>query len=426
MVRKLVRWLPALALLGPVSCAFLLDFDELQAESGSDASLGGAGGGGGAAGSGGAAGGGGAVGGGGGAAGSGGSAGDAGDAGDAGPLDQFPDQVAQALCDKLAECYGPETLPLLFGDASCKSLALANLLNSTFAPAVESAKAGKIVVDPTKAAQCMKDFTALSCVDVGMDFPETCRQVLKGTVATGQKCAHLLECQPGNYCDLGADCASAKCAPFGQSGATCAPGQLCAAGLECFNGKCAAPAKAGEPCEGNVAPRCEVGSICWGGTQNKAGTCIASKSLFTASLNQPCSYWLAALGEAGAVTLCKAGGHCPVFSLIPPPKCLGGVTGPAGTPCEFAIPDQCPAGMYCASAADAGGSVCTPMPINGEKCAAITSVKGRCAAYHTCDGTTCRKIRNNGETGCASNAECYSGVCDTAQGVCVATACPVN
>lgn len=36
-MRKLVRWLPVLALLAPVSCAFLLDFDELQAE-GSDAS----------------------------------------------------------------------------------------------------------------------------------------------------------------------------------------------------------------------------------------------------------------------------------------------------------------------------------------------------------------------------------------------------
>lgn len=85
-MRKLVRWLPVLALLAPVSCAFLLDFDELQAE-GSDASTdsssGGTSGTGGSGGSGGSAGNGGSAGG-GGAAGSGGSAGDAGDAGPCG------------------------------------------------------------------------------------------------------------------------------------------------------------------------------------------------------------------------------------------------------------------------------------------------------------------------------------------------------
>lgn len=75
MVRKLVRWLPALALLGSVSCAFLLDFDELKGEpgdAGSDTSSGGVAGGGGS---------GGAVGGSAGVAGSGGSAGDAGPCG---------------------------------------------------------------------------------------------------------------------------------------------------------------------------------------------------------------------------------------------------------------------------------------------------------------------------------------------------------
>lgn len=85
-MRKLVRWLPAVLLLGSASCSFLLDFDELTAESGdagSDSSLGGtggSGGGGGASGSGGASGGGGAS----GSGASGGSAGDAGDAGDGG------------------------------------------------------------------------------------------------------------------------------------------------------------------------------------------------------------------------------------------------------------------------------------------------------------------------------------------------------
>lgn len=58
-MRSVVRWLPVIAVFGSASCAFLLDFDELQAEAGdagSDSSVGGSSGSGGAGGSGGTAG----------------------------------------------------------------------------------------------------------------------------------------------------------------------------------------------------------------------------------------------------------------------------------------------------------------------------------------------------------------------------------
>ncbi len=420
-MRKLVRWLPAVALLGSVSCAFLLDFDELTSESGdagSDASSGGAGGSGGSGGSGG----GGTGGGSGGVAGTGGGAGDA---GDGGPLDDFPKQSAQAVCDKLAQCYGPEAVPLLFGDADCVTYFTSTLLNATFAPAVDSVKAGKIDVDPSQVGKCLSDFAALPCGLVSPDFPEACRQVLKGKASAGSKCSHLLECQPGLYCDLTGGCTATQCAAYGKPTEACSPTQPCGQGLTCLQGKCAPLAKQGEPCEGADKAACEVGLICFGGSQTVPGQCVASKGLFSVNLNEKCSYWLDVFGDAGNIKLCKAGGHCDVFSLVPQPKCLGGVSGGVGVPCSHTIPDQCPKDLFCTQASDGGGSVCAPMPTNGEACAPVTAVKGRCAAYHRCDGTTCVLLRNNGQC-CSADLECYSGVCNKGAGACASFACPVN
>lgn len=348
-------------------------------------------------------------------------------------MDQFPEQVAQAICAKLSSCYGPPAMPVIFGDADCATLLKSTLLNATFAPAADSVAAGKIKVDPAKVGQCLADFAKLECGKVSADFPEACRTVLEGKVSGTTPCAHKLECAPGNYCDLKAGCGTATCKPFGKATEPCSDAQPCAAGLGCVKasvdagaGTCVPLAKLDAECKGASQPDCEIGLLCWGGSPTVAGHCLDPKGVFTGAENDLCSSWTAVFGDGGGIKLCKAGNYCDVYAWLTPNKCLPAAI--VNAPCEKTLPDQCPSGQYCEKPSAIKPTACLPMPANGEDCAAPLSLKGRCAAYHVCDGKTCRLLRNNGEA-CSLNFDCYSGFCDSGAGKsnkCLPAACPIK
>ncbi len=388
------------------SCAFLLDFDELQTETGKDASVGGAGSGGvsGASGSSGV----------GGASASGGASG-----ADGGGIDlgQLAKTTSDAICAKLEQCYGAPAMALIFGDADCNTAMFNGLKNSTFALAAASLQAGKMTLDQTQISSCLKDFQGLACNAVSFDFPEACRKALAGTVAAGKPCAHALECAPGHYCAVTSSCPG-KCAPVRTSGQTCSDGDVCAAGLGCTGGKCTALAGVGEPCLGSTGNDCEVGAFCFGNDDAKAqdGNCVGTSGLFSAGPGEACSYWTEAATPA-TFKLCK-NGVCPVFKLFN--RVCESYQKDPGFPCSISIPDPCPSGQYC------NGTACTDLPSNGQSCAPITTVKGRCKAGHSCNGTTCDVQRDNGQV-CGSNAQCFGGACDLGgSNLCVPPGCPVT
>ena len=396
--------------LSLASCAFLLDFDELQDETGADAAAGGMAGASGSSGSAGAA----------------ASAGTSGAGGGAGvDLGQLAKTTAAAVCAKLEQCFGTPAMPLIFGDVDCEQALTAFLVNATFSQVAESAKVGKIKLNPSEVSACLNDFKALACRDVSFDFPAPCRKVVEGLVAKDQPCAHTLECQTGMYCSVTATGACpGKCAPFRESGEACSEFDPCAAGLGCTQGKCAPLAKKGEPCLGPTGVDCEVGAFCFGEKDEapvKAGACVDTKGLFSVPLGQTCSYWFEAASNPTNFKLCQAG-VCPVFDLIPGTRLCSGFLATPGSPCRLSIPDPCPSGQYC------DGSLCTDLPGNGEDCLATPSVKGRCKAGHSCNGISCDVQRPNGQT-CGSDEQCFSGRCDLGPGKsneCVPPGCPVT
>ncbi len=395
--------------LSLASCAFLLDFDELQDETGADASAGGTAG---ASGSSGFA----------GAAASAGSSGSSGAGGGAGvDLGKLANTTAGAVCAKLEQCFGTPAMPLIFGDAVCEQALSAFLVNATFSQVAESAKVGKVKLNPGKINTCVKEFQALACRDVSFDFPAPCRKVVEGLVAKDQSCAHTLECQLGLYCSVTATgTCPGKCAPFRKSGESCSGLDPCEAGLGCTQGKCAPFAAVDGDCEGPTGVECEVGAFCFGdkdGTAPEAGKCVDTKGIFSREPAQPCSSWLDALVNPAAFTLCK-NGVCPVSKLNP--TCSSFLATP-GSPCELSLPDPCPNGQYCSTLQ----KKCIDLPTDGEACAPASSVKGPCKAGHSCNGLTCDLQLANGQQ-CDADEQCFSGRCDLgASNQCIPPGCPV-
>jgi hypothetical protein len=390
------------------SCAFLLDFDELQQDPGADAAAGGSAG----------------------AAGTSGNAGTDGGGGKGPDLQALAQMTAKGMCDKIAACFGAPAMPMVFRDEDCNQLLLRTLANATFGLVAESLKVGHMSIDESGIDKCIQSFAALACKDVGLDFPDACRQALKGNIAPGENCAHTLECTPGHYCSLGAGCPG-KCAPFRKDGQTCSDTELCAAGMGCTNGACKPLALPNEACEGPTGPNCATGAFCFGSDDTKSGACADTKGLFSAQLGGECSGWAEAGLDPANAKLCAVGA-CPIFKLKAVRKCSGKIDNatPPGAPCDVTLPDSCPTDQYCLtpSAFQFSGS-CQALPGNGETCARLGTIKGQCKAYHRCDGITatskCRPLRDNGD-GCSADIECYSSNCDEAgSGECEPAGCTV-
>ena len=361
-----------LLLLSTSSCAFLLDFDEVQSESS-----------GGSAGS---------------TAASGGSAVEGGAAGapeDEGiALERAAGVLADALCTKVRSCVKDAAMVLLFNEEACTELITGVLENSTIANIAASDADGTLSYDGTKLPACLDAYQALACDDVIVDFPETCKSALGSTLEEGAECRHSLECQEGLYCAGGA--CPGSCTAFLAEGAACSESDVCASGLTCFQESCQPLGREDDTCGGGLFPDCVIGQFCAGENLDEAtpGKCYPVESVFSARKSQACH----PLGSPP--TLCDAGLSCPILNPI--------CREPAepGGACEvFAIPDYCPEGQSCRE------GVCTDLPANGEACRASTAGKGACQAGLRCVNNVCRKLNAN-DASCAEAAECFSAYCN--------------
>jgi hypothetical protein len=360
--------------LASTSCAFLLDFDEVQTEAS-----------GGTAGS---------------ASSSGGSAGAA-EGGAAGspedegiPLAEVAGVLADALCTKVQSCVQDAAMVLLFNEEDCTELVTKVLENSTVANIAAADEAGTLSYDGTKLTACLEAYQALACDDVIVDFPEECKAALGSSVAEGEACRHHVECEAGLYC-AGATCPG-TCAAFLSEGADCSEGDVCERGLTCFQETCQPLGREDGECGGGIFPDCVIGQFCAGENLDEAtpGKCYPVEQVFSAGKGQVCN----PLGSPP--TLCEAGYSCPILN----PTCRGPAERDGA--CEIlAIPDYCPEGQSCRD------GFCTDLPGNGEACRAATAGKGACQAGQRCVNNVCRKLDANGAS-CAEAAECFSSFCN--------------
>jgi hypothetical protein len=365
-----------LLVLSTTSCAFLLDFDEVQSESSGGSS--------------------------GSSAASAGTAGTAGSAegGGAGapedqgiPLDDAAAVLADALCTKVRSCVDDAAMALLFNEEDCTETITGVLENSTIANIISSDEEGTLSYDGTKLPACLDTYQALSCDDVIIDFPEDCKAALGSSLEEGEACKHSLECEPGLYC--AGDACPGACTAFLSEGASCTEGDVCASGLTCFQESCLPLGREDDDCGGGLFPDCVIGQFCAGENLDEAvpGKCYPVEQVFSAGKNQVCH----PLGSPP--TLCEAGLSCPILN----PTCRGPAERDGA--CEvLAIPDYCPEGQSCRE------GICTDLPGSGEPCRASTAGKGACQAGFRCVNNVCRKLNDNGAS-CAEAAECFSSFC---------------
>lgn len=427
-------WLPLSVALVPLfaSCAFFLDFDELQKNEGVDASAGSGGGTGAIGGSattggvGGTSDGGSTTGGSGGTSGVGGAAGS--DAGPAAiPLTELGQELADAVCTGLEACMGPAIELVTLGE-DCHAVFGGMLEDRYVAAIASSVAAGAITYDPVLGAACVQSLlneaqqTPPACVDFNATV-ESCKLALGSLAAANEACGSVVECGDGLRCELSAGCPGI-CRPYAQLNESCTNDGMCdpSNGLYCRpsvddagvqSGTCAAFVPVGTACAGQ--DKCAPGSMCLG------DQCRVLVDMFTARLGFSCSYM------AGA-SLCEPGLSCEFANFA-----FGAATCIAekapGDACKFALPDSCPAGHYCSVNILNTGGQCLALPTANQNCAGgamqAAGFAPQCASGLTCVNGVCQTRRRLGEQ-CATTEQCYSGLCATsgAGNRCAPLACP--
>lgn len=235
--------------------------------------------------------------------------------------------LANAICDKLAQCAPPAVTGVYGDTTTCATRAE---LSCNQALAIKD-----IADSPGDYDDCSKAYATISCTDaVGNNPPKECAHK-PGKVADGSVCGTAAECVSSvcqldstgcgkcieavaangtcmatSDCQAGLVCAAststtAVCIAPAASGATCStklPIAPCQIGLVCDSGKCAAPLTAGSACDPAVQPTlCDSanGYFC-----TPHGTrCI--QALF-AGANQPCGFD----ATNGNFTACSGSGFC--------------------------------------------------------------------------------------------------------------------
>jgi hypothetical protein len=162
---------------------------------------------------------------------------DAGDSGDAfdnyGTVQQFKAAIATARCNNWQPCCpaagGPYDMNACIG-------AYENYGWEGNLPFTQTALAtpGTVLIDPTKAANCLAAVRAIPC---GMQtaaqwsaVTQACTGVLRGTIAIGQSgCNASVECVSGAYCSFAAGGAGV-CTALATQGRPCNPAWLFPAG----------------------------------------------------------------------------------------------------------------------------------------------------------------------------------------------------
>lgn len=350
------------------SCAFLLDFDGLQA--GAEAT----GGGGGSL-----------------------------------AIDQAPTELAKAVCAAYERCMGP-IVDVMFAGEDCAKVTADTISEGIFLGLKPSLDAGRVVYHADLAPQCIADFAELECGKV-LDWPQSCYAALEGTVGLNGDCERSPDCVPGYFCNLAGGCPGKCIARLGEL-ESCGSDSDCAAGLRCEDigdgggRKCQMPSALGQPCKGNAHPDCALGLMCLGiwDVTAQAGTCVDAVSQFTATESGACSL------KTGP--LCAEGLSCAVDTMQGSGTCQQKVG--AGQPCKVALPDICPVGQFC----NLITKQCEALPADGEACQKV-GLKQPCVPYARCgpDGL-CHDLKHLNDP-CLSSAQCYSGHCHETDAVCV-------
>ena len=277
------------------------------------------------------------------------------------PIDQLQARAMDALCSYEVRCgLAPDT-------AACdEGLYVREQLEA-------DVKAGKVIYDGQTAAACLDVYRALSCAVSGAGLSsvtqaQSCKDIIKGTVATGGACLMDEECQ-SQACDRSA----------------------CTTDTECCAGTCTAKIPAGGDCSA-AGSRCADDLFCRRGT-GTTGICTA-----LIADGQPCT----------SSDYCEAGRRCNV------------VTGTSAGTCGVlpAHGQACP-GMTCdllSDLCDPASKTCVSRIAIGGDCSAIPT---GCVPYANCDASTMKCVaRKRAGEACAQSSDCLSGVACTA-GICV-------
>ena len=359
----------------------------------------------------------------GGSGGAGGSAGAAGAADAAGaartgvPIGQIASEIAGALCDNVAACYGAG-VEIVWQGADCKQTNT-DLFQDLFVDAIEqSVKAGTITYDPSLAADCVAELAKAStdagfkCLDVGK-VAEKCKSALGKLGTANATCAHSLECQENLFCDTAAQCPG-KCTAFLGTNAPCADSTLCGVGLTCFipvsldagasdagttpMGTCQPYVQKDSSCGIGTTPDCEPGTLC------VAGTCKTATGMFTGAAGFSCY---------STGSLCQAGLACEFQGL---PYLSNGIckADKAQSACRLALPDGCGPNAYCGASYINAVSTCSVLPATNEACAAKAAqtlgLAPACQAGLSCTQGVCKNPLRVGDV-CKFHDQCLTGYC---------------
>jgi hypothetical protein len=355
-------------------------------------------------------------------------------------VDDFISALASAMCDWQFRCCSLPEIDVI-GNSSYVTpsdcVPETELgLETTLGPARAAAAAGRVILDPARAAACVDAFAHGSCSSQTMPQDPWlryygCVDPFVGRVPSGGACGVRDECVPGSRCVAGgqltdndfdetpegltafptirtATSVAGACLPFVAEGEPCRVTGDCAPGLYCRGDTfvCAQPANEGEPCqaigfrEPPVLPRpCDDATqalVCAGGTCGRPPLA-----------GDPC------LSPDGRRPSCDPD---PSLQLV----CVGasfngdGICEPAGKPGDPCGSDGLPTCVLGLACIGADGSTrlgaCGSPPGLGEAC----GFPGACGAGTVCDADSAMcvigKARRDGAA-CSTGGDCASLAC---------------
>ena len=327
-------------------------------------------------------------------------------------LKELPSGFAKALCERAERCLGP-VLPSALGDEDCVELLRLQLSDSVFAK-LEDLPATDFAYHPDRVQACFDALRAAEC-DTFFTFPEACELAIVGKVGVGGMCTHPAECTRGLYCQINGPCPG-SCQPRPPAGQPCVNG-ACLEGLNCDDTLgCVVPVPFDGECGGPTHPNCALDLHCLGGTADKTGVCKRIAEVFVGGEGFACSL------KAGP--LCVAGLACELLSLEEitdgslDGKCVPEIQPLA--PCRIGVPDPCTVNHYCKTKdAFSVDGACSALPSKGA-CAKDAVATTQCHTKFRCitvsdDGSSsdaCVTLVPLG-IGCSEDAACYSGNCES-------------
>jgi hypothetical protein len=258
--------------------------------------------------------------------------------------------------------------------------------------------AGKVTFDPDAAQMC---------VDATAQLPCDGNAMTNRTPVAGCADAIVGLANPGDPCQIDAECTQGEC-------------QTPSCGSACCTGMCLAVTTGlaiGTPCQQDT--ECVGGAFCQidgSGNQACAALLVAGASCFA---GDQCDYGLQCLGGDGRFNppgMCGAGPHAG-------DPCNDGACADVGVACNATSTcvqvglagDACDGETACSPLLICTGGSCQEYPKVGEPCTVGCASGAFCMIASGLSVGTCVARQDNGAT-CATNAQCTSRYCDLPEG----------